>query len=263
MNQTVVPMPPAPTRPLSPEPTLPSEIDELPLPYIEIDAHGLITHANRAAIALHHPDQGSLIGKLGWDLMANNEKNSSHAEFVAQVRSGGDPPVITRNLFDRSGKFRTYQLHRSLIRHADGKPAGMRMICVDVTETTQALNDALRTCQWLQSALESLTEAVFLVDALGVIRSMNAAAEKLSGFSVDTLIGKTIEEVSPLVDYQPLDGSSFSHLAAIKRPCRGIATLLNRDREQVKVELSTSPIIDKVTGSITGIVAILRKHFEF
>ena len=115
------------------------EIDELPLPYVEIDAHGLITRANRAALALHHPDQGSLIGKLGWDLMAVDERDCSHAAFAAHVESGDEPPVITRNIFDRSGSFRTYQFHRSLIRDAHGSPVGMRMIGVDVTETAQAL----------------------------------------------------------------------------------------------------------------------------
>lgn len=258
MSQTTAPMPPAFSPALSQEPALSREIDELPLPYLEIDAHGLITRANRAAIALHHSGQGSLIGKLAWDMLAGDERDCSHAEFAAQVKTAGEPPVITRNIFDRSGKFRTYQLHRSLIRDAHGSPIGMRMIGVDVTETAQALSDALRTCQWLQSAMESLTEAVFLVDALGVIRSINTAAEKLSGFTADELTGKTIEEVSPLVHYEPLDGIPFSHLAAIERPCRGIATLLSRDCQQVRVEMSTSPIIDNVSGSVTGIVAILR-----
>ena len=54
-------------------PTL--NIDHLPLPYVEMDARGIITRANRAALALHHPEQGDLIGRSGWDMMAIDEKD--------------------------------------------------------------------------------------------------------------------------------------------------------------------------------------------
>jgi PAS domain S-box-containing protein len=234
-------------------------IDDLPVPYLEIDIRGVITRANRATLALHHPKQGDLIGKTAWDMMALDEKDCSHAAFRALMRSGGDPPVITRNIFDRSGSFRTYRFHRTLMYDAAGMPAGMRMVAVDVTESTKALEEAQSTHHWLENAMASVTEAIFLVDALGVIQSMNAAAEKLSGFNAGELIGKPVEEASPLVDYRPLDGMPFSHLAAIERPCRGVATLLNRKQESVKVEMSTSPIIDQKSGSIIGVVAMLRK----
>jgi PAS domain S-box-containing protein len=246
---------------ISPAPgrALPREIDELPVPYIEIDTHGMITCANRAALALQHPAHGDLVGKRGWDLMAVDEKVISHAAFNAQMQSGMPPPVITRNIFDRSGSFRTYQLHRSLIRDGQGHPAGMSMVAVDVTDMTQALDDMRRSLEWLENAMQSLSEAVFLIDALGVVRSMNAAAETISGYRAADFVGKSIEEISPLIHYEPLDQIPFTHRAALERPCRGIATLLDRNQQQVKVEMSTSPIVDTENGSIAGVVALLRK----
>ncbi len=237
----------------------PEEFDSLPLPCIEMDADGFITRANRAAHALHHPGHGDLVGTVAWELLAFDEKELSHTEFMAQMQSGGDPPVITRNIFDRSGLFRTYQFHRSLLRDNAGNAAGMRLVAVDITEMSQAFNEVHCSLRWFENAIQSLTEAVFLIDPLGVIRSMNAAAELLSGFSAADLVGKAIESISPIIDYQPLDGIPFSHLAAIERPCRGIATLLNRNQQKVKVEMSTSPIIDRENGSVAGVVAILRK----
>ena len=157
------------------------EIDELPLPYVEIDAHGIITRANRATLALHHPEQGELIGKSGWDLMAVDEMEYSSAAFLSHMESGEDPPVMTRSIFDRSGSFRTYEFHCSLMRDAMGKPAGMRMLCVDVTETARDLEEARSAQHWLESAMASLAEAVILTDILGVIQSVNPAAEALTG----------------------------------------------------------------------------------
>src|SRR5208282_1155512 len=104
----------------APQCALSREIDELPLPYVEIDAHGFITRANRATLALHHPGQGDLIGKSAWDLMAVDEKDRSSAAFLSHMESGEDPPVIMRSIFDRSGSFRAYEFHRSLMHDAGG-----------------------------------------------------------------------------------------------------------------------------------------------
>jgi PAS domain S-box-containing protein len=253
MNQSATNLPAAPEC----APSL--EIDELPLPYVEIDAHGLITRANRATLALHHPEQGELIGKSGWDLMAVDEQDRSSAAFLKHMESGEDPPVMTRSIFDRSGSFRTYEFHRSLLRDAMGKPAGMRMVYVDVTEKARALEEARSAQHWIESAIASLAEAVILTDILGVIQSVNTAAEALSGRSASGLIGKTIDELLPTQAFPP-GGSAFLDLRALlDRPCKGTAGLLTRDRKEVRVEISTSPILDKESGAICGVTALLRK----
>jgi PAS domain S-box-containing protein len=235
------------------------EIDELPLPYVEIDAHGLITCANRATLALHHPDQGDLIGKCGWDLMAVDEKDRSSAAFLSLMESGEDPPVITRSIFDRSGSFRTYEFHRRLMRDAAGRPTGIRMVSVDVTETARALDEARREQRWLESALASLAEAVIFTDVLGVVQSVNPAAEELSGWRASDLIGKTIDELFSAQVFSPGGGAFLDLRAQLDHPCKGTAGLLTRDRREVTVEISTSPILDKESGSINGVAALLRK----
>jgi PAS domain S-box-containing protein len=237
-------------------------INHLPLPYLEIDAHGIITRANRAALALHHPEQGELIGRSGWDMMAIDEKDRSSAAFLSLMKSGEEPPVICRSVFDRSGRFRTYEMHRSLIRKGRKKVAGMRMVCMDVTETKQALDEAQRTCQWLESAMRSVAEAVILTDALGMIRSVNPAAEKLSGWSAKELTGMTIDEVLP-IQARPGGGALLGLQAMLELPLSGMATVMTRDWSQIKVEISTSPIFDKDSGSLSGVAAILRRAESF
>ena len=235
------------------------DIDELPLPYVEIDARGIITRANHATLALHHPGQGELIGMSGWDLMAIDEKEFSSAAFHSQIASGEEPPVMCRSIFDRSGRFRTYEFHRSIICDAGGKPAGMRMICVDVTESKKAFDDARREQHWLESALSSLPDAVILTDILGVVRFVNPAAEELSGFAANELAGKVLDEAIPMLAYEALDGVALERRTAIEKRCCGIATLVLRHGKKVKVEMKTSPIIAQDTGSVSGVAVVLRK----
>lgn len=234
-------------------------IDHLPLPYVEMDARGIITRANRAALALHHPEQGDLIGSSGWDMLAIDEKDRSSAAFLSLMASGEQPPVICRSIFDRSGRFRTYEIYRSMIRKSGAKPAGVRMIFMDVTERKNALEEARRTCQWLESAMQSVVDAVILTDALGVIRSVNPAAERLSGWSANELMGMAIDEVLP-IEARPCGGLAVLSLQVmLELPCSGMATLITRERQQIKVETSTSPILDKNNGSVSGVAAILRR----
>ncbi|MGA2571108.1 MAG: PAS domain-containing protein [Terracidiphilus sp.] len=235
------------------------EIDDLPAPCMEIDARGIITRVNRALLALHDPRQGELIGRSAWDLMAMDEKYFSVAAFLSAMASGDDPPAIARSLFDRSGAFRTYEMHRSLIRDRAGRPVGMRMICVDVTDARKALDDALRTVRWLTSAVRSMTQAVILCDALGSICSMNPAAEELTGWRARDLTGKAIEEVLPPQPFPPRGSKMLDHRTMLERPCRGNVSLLTRERNEVGIELNTSPIVDEVSGSVTGVVALLRQ----
>ena len=215
--------------------------------------------ANRAALALHHPEQGDLIGSSGWDMLAIDEKDRSSAAFLSLMASGEQPPVICRSIFDRSGRFRTYEIYRSMIRKSGAKPAGVRMIFMDVTERKNALEEARRTCQWLESAMQSVVDAVILTDALGVIRSVNPAAERLSGWSANELMGMAIDEVLP-IEARPCGGLAVLSLQVmLELPCSGMATLITRERQQIKVEISTSPILDKNNGSVSGVAAILRR----
>jgi hypothetical protein len=40
---------------------------------------------------------------------------------------------------------------------------------------------------------------------------------------------------------------------------KGVAIAMNRDREEIKVEIGTSPIWDKESGTTIGVVSVLRR----
>lgn len=233
-------------------------IDDLPLPYIEMDAFGVVTRANRATMALHPPERGDLVGKMVWDLMAADEKDPSFAAYCSTMEAGAEPEVVRRSLYDRSGQFRTYELYRKLIRDERGAGAGMRVIFVDVTERLKTLEEAHRARLWLESIMESVWEAVIVTDSVGFIRMANPAAEKLLKASQGELVGMLIEEGLPITACAGGNRSELQFNNWLQFPSRGAATVLDRERKEIRVELSTSPIFDKETRSTTGVVYILR-----
>jgi PAS domain S-box-containing protein len=234
------------------------DMDDLPLPYMEMDEMGIVTRANRATMALHPLEHGELIGKMAWDLMTTEEKEPACAAYLSMIESGQEPETVTRSLFTRRGEFRTYELHRSLIRDADGRSAGIRLLCVDVTMATRALDEARRKLLWLESMLTSAPDAVVVTDALGFIRAFNPAAEQLLGWREAELVGKVIEKGIPLLKYVSCGGKHLSFNMALEGKSRGIATILDRERRELEVEISTSPIVDKVSGFTNGVLSVIR-----
>jgi PAS domain S-box-containing protein len=255
MNDNDAPMPPAAAEAAQ------DPADELPLPYIEMDANGTIIRVNRATLALHPSESGDLVGNKAWDFMLAGEKKPSCAAYLSLMESGDDPAAVYRTLYDRSGKYRIYQLHRKLKRDEEGRPAGIRMVCVDVTESKKELEEEHRARLWLESVIASLADAVIVTDTLGFIRTVNPAAEELLGWRAEELIGRVVEERVPLRfdSSSAAGGNPPGYRRFLEQRFKGAAMAMNRNREEIEVELGTSPIWDKENGSTIGVVSVLRR----
>jgi PAS domain S-box-containing protein len=237
-------------------------LEELPVAYIELNAEALVIRANRAARTLYPHEQGEITGKFLFNLMPAAEKENSRAAFFKIIESGDSPPPIRRTIYTSSGEYRTFEVHRSLIRNAGGKPAGVRMVSFDVTEAQLAQQEAHQARQRLESVLASLSEAVIVTDVLGFVRTVNPAAEDLLGCKAGDLIGKMVEEGLPLLSYTSADHRPLTHRIALAGRTRGIATVLDRARRELRVEISTSPTVDTESGITTGVVNVLRRVEE-
>ena len=258
MNEMVENLPAAPG-PATDETAASIAIDELPLPYLELDACGVVTRANQAMLALYPSGQGKMVGKPAWELMPKDEQETSFAAYRMQMESGEDLPVVRRPIYVDSGEYRTFELHRNYIRDEEGKPAGMRLVGLDVTETLRALEESERMRNWLQSAMESVTEAVILTDSLGFIRSLNPALEELLGWKSHDIIGKVVEKAMPMLSFTPIGTNRLCFTMGLQERTRGIATVLNREGRALRVEISTAPIVDRESGFTNGVVAVLRR----
>jgi PAS domain S-box-containing protein len=236
-------------------------IDDLPIAYVEIDAEGVITRSNRAARMLHSAEGGEIAGMHVWDFSPEGQVETDRKGFLEMMSSGAEPPIARRSLYS-NGEFRTYELHRTLIRDAEGSVLGVRTVTFDVTEAQIAHEEAHRARMWLESVLDSMSEAIVITDALGFIRSVNPATEALFGWKMSELKGKVIEKALPLLAYSAENNVPLSFNMALQSMSRGIATLIDRERRELKVEISTSPVVDNVSGFTIGVVSVMRRLRE-
>lgn len=117
--------------------------------------------------------------------------------------------------------------------------------------------------QWLSTTLRSIGEGVISTDCSGSVKSMNPMAEKLTGWTAEEALGKTLADVcrllqgqvqtSPPVDDVILDGKTLRSANV---------TVLSRARGgRTPVDFSISPIKDQY-GSTVGAVIVLSDITE-
>lgn len=234
-------------------------IDSLPVAYVEVNAEGIVVRANRAGRAMHAPETGETIGRHIWDLLPEDQREMSRRSFFTAMDSGDDPPLIRRSILNRDRAFHTHEMYRTIIRDPQWHPIGMRYVALDVTETEAAQKEEQNSRLWLESVVNSVVEAVLVTDSLGFIRNVNPAAEMLFGWSASELTGQQLEKRIPTLSLTAKDGKPLSFYMALDGPFKGAASVLDRSRTPLAVEITASPIVDKENGSTRGVVSIWRR----
>ena len=235
-----------------------STIEELPLAYIELDMEGTVVRVNQQACAAFGAEPEAILGRPAWELMAADDMAKSRTSFLL-ARAGRDGlSPVRRTLYMRSGGYRTFDLYRSYLRDGEGNPIGIRHFAVEISEALEDHQRAIRQRNWLESIVNSVADAMIVTDGLGFIRLANPAVEKLTGWLPTELVGEVVERRLPILKYAPSDGIPLNHHSRLERPCRGIAIMLDRKRYQIRVEMTSAPIVDKESGFVSGAAITLR-----
>lgn len=239
-------------------------VDELPVAYMEVNAQGVIVCVNQAARQMHDPALGEMIGKTIWDLIPPQEQEESRLAFESLMRTGDEPPLILRSIYTRQ-EYRVHQIHRRLIFDQEGNPMGVRSVIFDVTEMDIARKAAQQSKDWMESILDSMSEAVLVTDALGFVRYLNPAGEQLIGWSRNEITGMIVEEALPLVSYQsdqPDEVGELNFRMTVDRQWKGSLVVLDHARNQLALEMSTSPLVDRNNHFTTGVIGVMRRVVE-
>lgn len=113
--------------------------------------------------------------------------------------------------------------------------------------------------------MKSIADGVISINAAGDITFINPVAQRLTGYSGESAIGRPIDEIMNLRDassHEPLLNSALYALE-VKRPVAMSynATLVSRHKQIFRVEDSASPIIDD-EGNIIGAVMVFQDVSE-
>jgi PAS domain S-box-containing protein len=135
----------------------------------------------------------------------------------------------------------------------------------DITERKRAEEALQRALAFDQAVMTSMGEGLYTVDAQGLVTSMNPAAEKLFGWTLEELRGKRMHDVT---HYKHSDGRPFP-----SEECAGFRVLnegkrlvdhedvfIRKDGTFFDVVYSSSPLYEG--ESLTGLVVVFRDVSE-
>jgi len=158
-------------------------------------------------------------GELSWDemmyrLYGVTEKPQNTYKFWRSFVHPDDLPFVEeaikksldgKSLFDvefrivlNNGEIRYISAMATTVKDMDGKPLRMVGINIDITKDKKAQQSLRQSHDFVESLIETANALVVGLDEEGNIELFNKAAEELSGYSRDEVVGKNwFDTISP------------------------------------------------------------------
>ena len=149
---------------------------------------------------------------------------------------------------------------------AGGTMRGFVRVLRDVTEVHAANRAVQRSERHLRSILETVPDAMVVIDERGHIISFSAAAEKTFGHSADEVVGRNVRMLMPSPDSERHDSYLDNYLRTGERKIIGIGrvvTGLRKEGSTFPMELTVGETTSEGQRIFTGFVRDLtEKHFS-
>src|SRR6266852_990807 len=221
------------------------------------DLDGLVLSANPAAAAAVGYDLDEFVGKKTIRDLLVPEVRDQFDQYMARLRKEGTTSGIML-VQTRSGERRMWEYYNSLRTEGVTIPI-VRGMARDITEQRRA-EAALRDSEERYRELfENDKDAIYVHDLNGVYRSVNRAAERLSGYSREEILGKHFRDfVSP--EYLGQVGETFGKKLEGTGETNYEIEIIRRDGARVPVEVSSRLIYEN--GVAVGVQGSARDITE-
>jgi PAS domain S-box-containing protein len=124
----------------------------------------------------------------------------------------------------------------------------------------EQLAKALEERAYLAAIVESSDDAIISKDLRGIVRSCNAAAERLFGYSADELVGRPVRLIIP-ADRQAEEDDILARIGRGERIEHFQTVRQAKDGRLIDVSLTVSPVRDS-SGRVVGASKIARDITE-
>lgn len=223
-----------------------------------LDPHGLVTIWNRGAerikgwqsaevvgqhFSLFYPTEDIATGKPQRDLDRASAEGRVE-EDSWRIRKDGSEFLASVTI--------------TALRDAAGALRGFGKVVRDITDQKAAETALARREHHLRSILETVPDAMIVIDEYGTISSFSAAAEHLFGYAQADVIGRNVKLLMPDPDRRQHDGYLDHYRATGERKVIGqmrVVTGQRRNGETFPLELSVG---EAVSGGLRIFTGFLR-----
>lgn len=220
-----------------------TETESLASGYVTVDENWIITTCNlKASIILGLKDK-DIIGKHCRDVFENDPRFQDICSHITPLATQKGSRNIALNLSNPiNGKNNAVRLRIITIPGKDGTIVGAIIGFADLSEPLAAS----------RLALNSIAEGVFTVDKNWHITSFNTAAEKITGWKEDEVLGKGCKRIFKANICRT--NCAISDCIHTKNVISGrMAFIESKDGRSIPVKLCAAPILDMYGNVIGGV----------
>jgi PAS domain S-box-containing protein len=215
-------------------------------------------YLNKAAFRHARRPVSDLLGRRIMDVYPGIE-SSEIFRVMAQSMEEGTPKRIINCFSYPDGQSAWFDLRINPV------PMGILVLSVDISDERANQEQLRRSREDLATTLECMSEAVITTDLEGRVRSMNPAAEQLTGWSAEECRGRGLDELVQFVNGRTRERVDHPVDIVLRRGLKiGLANdtvLVTREGRGVPIASSGAPIRDG-EGAIRGVVMVLRDMTE-
>ena len=225
---------------------------------------GIITDWNRGAEAIFGYTAAEMVGQPLARLLLPG-KEAEEAAILARVRRGERVDHYETSRRRKDGEIIEVSVTISPVWNKNGRLVGVSKVARDITQVKRARATLLEREAHLQSVLDTVPDAMIVINVQGTIQSFSATAERLFGYSAGEAIGQNVSILMPTPYREQHDGYLNRYMKTGERRIIGIGRLvvgLRKDGSTFPMELAVGEMRSGARRFFTGFVRDLTERQE-
>jgi two-component system sensor kinase FixL len=207
-------------------------------------------------------DQPVITYELFLSLLRPTDRGRLEQAIRQAVEKGGEFDVSFK-VGGASGEGQWLRARAGVIRDESGAARHLSGIILDIDQEKQ-VEEALRTSEGhMRSILETVPDAMIVIDGYGVIQLFSSAAERLFGYSEQEAIGQNVSMLMPEPDRSRHDSYIARYRSTGERHIIGIGRIVTGKRSDgttFPMHLSIGEMQSGGVPYFTGFVRDLTEH---
>lgn len=225
---------------------------------------GIVTDWNRAAEKIFGYKAEEVIG-MPINVIVPRERWYESAGIMTRIKSGERVDHFETQRLRKDGTLIDVSVTISPVYDSAGRLCGASKVARDITENRRALQALAEREAHLRSVLETVPDAMVVIDAQGIIQSFSTAAVRLFGYEVEEAVGRNVSILMP-EPYRTQHDSYLQRYADTgERRIIGTGRVVVGQRKNgstFPMELSVGEVAAGEKRSFTGFVRDLTERQE-
>lgn len=225
---------------------------------------GIVTDWNSAAETVFGYTAAEAIGKpLSMLLPPGQEDDIS--QILDRIKAGERVERYETRRRRKDGEIIDVSLTVSPVRDSAGRLLGAAKVARDITASKRYQVELEEREAHLRSVLDTISDAIIVIDDSGMMRSFSAAAERQFGYAAEEVIGHNVSILMPSPYREQHDSYLARYFATGQKRIIGrgrIVTGLRKDGSTFPMELAVGEMMIGDRRSFTGFVRDLTERQE-